>query len=326
MLNRPQKTPDSIQVEPSVWSTTKKLARWTLKNYPTAHCRFGVSRPLCMSTFGLSWIKNCVTSLILNGSKSLPLLCKFHVLIPCQKSYYSSKKRTGVVFMQLFAMYFFLNASHSARPDVQPSQPRCMHQPPPQFYSTNQTHSSLDIKTFHCFRRKCIQRQGIGPWWPSVPETDWLAGWGELIDLMTDPSEPQPPFCSLRRYLWRSLTRGVDTWSNRPLNCQTQGIISSGCPSLGRCRLDDGHVVLMPGETSGDVGGRWVESSPRGVCEKGLLLTISQQISRQLSYEREEDWKSARTTKSTLHNQTILRLISKSLSFTMSVYIFKVIF
>lgn len=241
--------------------------------------------------------------------------CKFHVLTLPEDSK-----------LCRFAMYFIFNASHSARPDARPSRPSCTHQPPPQFYSTNQTHSSLDIKTFHCFRRKCIQRQSTGPWWPSVPETDWLTGWGELIDLMTDPSEPQPPFCSLRRYLWRSLTRGVDTWSNRPLNCQTRGIISSGCPSLGRCRLDDGHVVLMPGETSGDVGGRWVESSPRGVCEKGLLLTISQQISRQLSYEGEEDWKSARTTKSTLHNQTILRLISKSLSFTMSVYILKVIF
>ncbi len=146
-------------------------------------------------------------------------------------------------------------------------------------------------KTFHCLRRKCNQRQGIGPWWLSVPETDWLTGWGELIDLMTDPSEPQPPFCSLRRYRWRSLTCRVDTWSNRPLNCQTQGIISSGGPSLGRCRLDDGHVVLMPGETSGEVGGRRIESSPRGVCEEGLQLTSNQQTGRQLSYKRVEDWK-----------------------------------
>lgn len=48
-------------------------------------------------------------------------------------------------------------------------------------------------------------------------------------------------------------------------------------------------MVLMPGETSGEVGGRQVESSPRGVCEEGLLLTSSQQTGRQLSYERVED-------------------------------------
>lgn len=48
-------------------------------------------------------------------------------------------------------------------------------------------------------------------------------------------------------------------------------------------------MVLMPGETSGKVGGRRIESSPQGVCEEGLLLTSNQQTGRQLSYKRVED-------------------------------------